>query len=108
MYPLGSKSHIKILEVSGANSEADKVADAPTNAKFNGIKFVLKYWFPVNATNRPKNAPATMLGANTPPSPPAPSVSDATRGFKSVIDNKNNNDILGVVGISVNIFLNPW
>ena len=41
-YPFGSKLHIRTKEVRGAKSEADNVAAAPTNAKFNGIKLAPK------------------------------------------------------------------
>ena len=37
-YPFGSKLHIRTKEVRGAKRDADKVAAAPTKAKFKGIK----------------------------------------------------------------------
>ncbi|MNY46484.1 hypothetical protein D3C86_1816670 [compost metagenome] len=52
---------------------------------------------PIKAIKSPRNAPETILGANTPPSPPAPSVRDAAKGFKIAIINKKRIEMFGVV-----------
>ena len=87
--PPGSRLQIKITEVKGAQSEADNVTAAPSNAKLAGIKCMSKQWFPIKATINPKNAPATILGAKTPPSPPAPNVNEEAKGFRTATASRN-------------------
>lgn len=41
-YPLGAKLQVNIRAVQGAKIAEDKVAAAPTNAKFSGIRLVCK------------------------------------------------------------------
>ncbi|MNK89521.1 hypothetical protein D3C87_1095320 [compost metagenome] len=69
--------------MAAANVEA-----APIKAKLSTTKSKPKTRLQRIAMSIPKNAPATILGANTPPSPPAPKVSEATNGFNKINKNK--------------------
>lgn len=93
IYPSGSRLQIRTTEVKGAYSEADKVTAAPSKAKLTGIKFIPKYLFAINDTINPKNAPATILGAKTPPSPPAPNVKADAKGFRTATAKRNKTGI---------------
>ena len=88
--PSGRRLQTKTTDVNGAYKDADKVTAAPSKAKLTGIKFIPKQWFPIKATINPKKAPATILGAKTPPSPPAPKVKAAAKGFKTATASRNN------------------
>lgn len=93
-YPLGDKLHTRKRAVKGADIDADKVAAAPTNTKLTQIRDVPKYVLQNKANANPRKAPATMLGAKTPPSPPAPKVKDDASGLKKISKNKNINEQL--------------
>ena len=93
---------VKIKAVKGAYIEADNVAAAPTKAKLSGISSILNCALQNLAKNNPRIAPATMLGAKTPPSPPAPNVKEAATGFKNKRKANTNNGIVGELMISFN------
>ena len=53
--------------------------------EYIGMTLALKKVFTKVATNNPKKAPMTMLGAKTPPSPPEANVTEVSSGFNSKI-----------------------
>ena len=79
---------IKTIVVMGALMEAANMDAPPISAKLSIIKLVSKYVLHNCANRIPRNAPATMLGANTPPSPPAPRVTAAASGLSRAKKNK--------------------
>ena len=95
----------RLVFVNGALMLADNIAAIPMIIKFSGITSALANLFKSKAVNNPMKAPMKMLGAKTPPSPPAESVTEVIIGFKIITaSNVMKIESVGIIELDVAIF----